>query len=69
MSRYNSLKRLQWLEMASQNAQALLSLIDLVYHGPERPVRAGGTSAVWHALAREHASLPQPIDTCPQVRC
>lgn len=48
--------------------QALLSLVDLVYHGATSPASAGGTSAVWATLARQHASLPPPADVHPQVR-
>lgn len=48
--------------------QALLSLVDLVYHGQALPSAAGGTSSVWSSLAAQHASLPPPAGTCPQVR-
>uniref|UniRef100_A0A383VSJ1 Peptidase M3A/M3B catalytic domain-containing protein n=1 Tax=Tetradesmus obliquus TaxID=3088 RepID=A0A383VSJ1_TETOB len=48
--------------------QALLSLVDLVYHGQALPSAAGGTSSVWSSLAAQHASLPPPAGTCPQAR-
>jgi intermediate peptidase len=50
------------------NLQALLSLIDLRFHGPVLPQDQGGSSSVWHSLAQQYSSLPPPPDTCPQAR-
>ncbi|KAF6261102.1 peptidase family M3-domain-containing protein, partial [Scenedesmus sp. NREL 46B-D3] len=48
--------------------QALLSLVDLVYHGPQLPSEAGGTSSVWSSLASKQGSFLPPPGTCPQAR-
>lgn len=48
--------------------QALLSLIDLKYHGQVLPQDQGGSSSVWHQLAQQYSSIPPPPDTCPQAR-
>lgn len=48
--------------------QALLSLIDLQYHGPILPADRGGSSSTWQHVAQQYSSLPAPPDTCPQAR-
>jgi Zn-dependent oligopeptidase len=48
--------------------QALLSLIDLQYHGAVLPADQGGSSSVWHQVAQQYSSIPPPLGTCPQAR-
>lgn len=50
------------------NMQALLSLVDLMYHGPHTPAGLFNTSALWSQVAKQHSSLPPPAETCPQVQ-
>eukprot|EP00879_Flechtneria_rotunda_P021241 GHRR01022377.1.p1 GENE.GHRR01022377.1~~GHRR01022377.1.p1 ORF type:complete len:527 (+),score=170.00 GHRR01022377.1:1082-2662(+) len=48
--------------------QALMSLVDLVYHGHLPPSSAHESSSVWLSLAHQHSSLPPPQTTSPQAR-
>eukprot|EP00775_Hariotina_reticulata_P012131 gene12131-12269_t len=48
--------------------QALLSLVDMMYHGPQPPAGLHNTSGLWLQVAKEHSSLPPPAGTCPQAR-
>jgi hypothetical protein len=52
----------------SLNMQALLSMVDLMYHGPHTPAGLFNTSALWSQVAKQHSSLPPPAGTCPQVQ-
>lgn len=47
--------------------QTLLSLIDLVYHGPMPPAPGGGTQ-LWHEVAKSYLSLLPPPHIFPQAR-
>jgi intermediate peptidase len=50
------------------HSQALLSLIDLQYHGSVLPADQGGSSSVWHQVAQQYSSIPPPPGICPQAR-